>query len=234
MADDLVDFCTRLQAADPLLNYNGGTTQAKVIAGKNGLVAIGAPPRIVIFPIGGSNGGPDDIRQSVISSMMLVTAHCWAKNFVDAWILRTAFFQALRIQADGVDGNPGYYWQCAGGEDERWDIKPDASQQGQEFEIDIKVKIDVDKPASYLTTGTVAATSMARVATLTAGIGTGDNIIPVDATYEQITSGVLHIDDEQMSFSGVTATSFTGVVRGINKTTAATHASGTAVYVSPI
>ena len=74
---------------------------------------------------------------------------------------------------------------------------------------------------------------MAKVATLTAGIGTGDNVAPVDATFGEITSGVLHIDDEQMSFSGVTATSFTGVVRGIHGTTAATHASGAAVYVTP-
>ena len=229
MAGDLTDFCTRLQAADPLLNYNGTGNMAKVIAGKNGLAKVGAPPRIVIYPIGASNGTADDRTKSIISSDMLVSARCWAKDIVDAFTLRTALFQSLRIQADAA----GYFWQCAGGQDERWDIAADQTQQGQEFEIDLKIRIDVDKPAAYLTTGTVAATSMARVATLTAGIGTGDVTIPVDATFGQITSGVLHIDDEQMSFSGVTATSFTGVVRGIHGTTAATHASGAAVYVTP-
>lgn len=43
-------------------------------------------------------------------------------------------------------------------------------------------------------------------------------------------TGVVQIENEAIAYSGVTATEFTGCIRGFQGTTAATHASGTAVY----
>lgn len=218
---DLTVLCQSLQASSSLLGF------AKVIAGKNALAAAGKPPRVVMFPVGAHNGVADDRTVTVSSSWMLVTAHFWATDVDNAFDLRTRWFQALRAQADAG----GYFWMSPEGESERWDISPDSAQQGQEFEIDIVIRIDANLPAK--SKGTVQSTSMARVEMLAASIGTGDTTVTVDATFDAPTSGVLHIDNEQMSYSGLTAGSFTGVVRGINGTTAATHSSGAAVYVSP-
>ena len=41
-----------------------------------------------------------------------------------------------------------------------------------------------------------------------------------------------NVDDEMMTFSGVTDGSFTGVTRGAGGTSAAVHATGAAVYVA--
>ncbi len=220
---DLTLFAEKLQAAAPLLGF------ARVLSGKNQLARDGAPERVVLFPVGAVNGVADDRTVTVSSSWFLMTGHFWARDPDAAFDLRERFFQALRIQADAG----GYYWKSPDGENERWDVQPDTAQQGQEFEIDVVVRLDVNLPASYTTKGTVQSTSLARVAMLTADVGTGDTVVPVDATFEQSSSGVLHIDDEQISYSGTTATSFTGLVRGINGTTAAAHTSGTPVYVSP-
>lgn len=220
---DLTLLCQGVQAASSMLGF------ARVLSGKNELPKAGAPERVVMFPVGAYNGTADDRTVSVTSAWMLITGHFWARSPDAAFDLRQRFFQALRIQADAG----GYFWKSPDGENERWDTDPDTAEQGQEFEIDIVIRVDANLPASYLTKGTVQSTSMARTATLTTGVNASVNVIPVDATFEQITSGVLHIDDEQMSFTGVTPTGFTGVVRGINGTTAAAHASGVAVYVSP-
>lgn len=221
---DLRIFCESLQASSSLLGF------AKVLHGKNELSRSGSPPRVVMWPIGAENGVADDRTVTIKSSWMLVTAHFWAPGpgTDAAFDLRTRWFQALRAQGDAG----GYFWKCPDGESERWDTIPDDSEQGQEFEIDLLVRIDANLPAK--SKGTVAATSLSRVATLTAGMLAGDVTAAVDATFEESSpTGVLHIDDEQISYSGMTATGFTGLVRGINGTTAAAHASGTAVYVSP-
>lgn len=220
---DLTLFGMSLQATSSMLGF------ARVLVGKNELPKQGAPERVVIFPVGAVNGTADDRTVSVSSAWMLITGHFWARNPDVAFDLRTRFFQALRIQADAG----GYFWKSADGENERWDTQPDTSEQGQEFELDIVIRIDASLPGSYLTKGIVQSTSMARVFDLTASMGAGDVTAGVESTYELPTSGVLHIDNEQISYSGKTATSFTGLVRGINGTTAAAHASGTPVYVSP-
>src|SRR5262249_43847272 len=155
------------------------------------------------------------LKASVASSWMLVTAHFWSANIDAAFDLRTRWFQALRTQADAG----GHFWKSPEGESERWDIEPDTSQQGQEFEIDTLIRIDANLPAK--TKGMVGATSLLRAATLTADMTVGDLIATLDATFELPATGVLHIDDEQISYSGTTPTTFTGLVRGINGTAAA-------------
>jgi hypothetical protein len=224
---DLRLLCESLQACSSLLGF------AKVKWGKNKLIEQASPPQVVIFPVAAANGPADDRTVTVTSSWMLLTAHFWTAPSAqdpggvdNAFDLRQRWFQALRAQADAG----GYYWKSAEGDSERWDIQPDSAEQGQEFEIDIVVRIDANLPTQ--STGKVQATSLARVATLEASLGTTDVTATVDATYEYPSSGVLHIDNEQIHYSGVTGTTFTGLTRGYNGTTAATHSSGTAVYIT--
>ncbi len=54
--------------------------------------------------------------------------------------------------------------------------------------------------------------------------------ITVGSTTEFTTSGTIRIDSEEICYTGKTATTLTGATRGCNATTAATHASGAAVY----
>jgi hypothetical protein len=219
---DLTLLCQNLQATVALLGF------AQVLPGKNKLAASGAPTRIVMFPVGSKNGTADDRTVSVTSGWMLFTAHCWALDPDNAFDLRERFFQALRIQADAG----GYYWKSPDSEDERWDIQPDTAQQGQEFEIDVLVRLDVSLPESYLTRGTVGSTGMNRTATLTADMGPLDNACHVDATFGAPASGFLYIGDEKMSYASYTPGRFAGLARGLGGTTAAAHSSGAAVYVS--
>ncbi len=65
---------------------------------------------------------------------------------------------------------------------------------------------------------------------LSSGIGAGDTTLPVASTSGFPSAGTLLIDSEQMSYTGTTAASFTGVTRGINGTTAAAHSSGIRVW----
>jgi hypothetical protein len=208
---------------------------AQVLGGKNKLAAAGAPPRIVLFPVHGVNERADDRTVAVSSGWLLITAHFWARDDGDgAFDLRERFFQALRAQADGTLTDPngaGLFWELPAGQNERWDIEPDTAQQGQELEIDILVRLDALLPAQG--TGLVNATSMERTAQLTADMTAVDITAAVDSAVELPTSGVLHIDGEMISYSGTTPTSFTGLVRGINGTTAAIHLSGATVSLSP-
>jgi hypothetical protein len=218
---DLTLFCRLLQSASSLLGF------AKVLPGKNALALAGAPPRVVMFPVNAVDGVADDRTVTIKSSWMLFTGHFWAADVDQAFDLRERWFQAIRAQADAK----GYFWKSPEGENERWDTAPDTAQQGQEFEIDVLLRIDANKVP--LSMGTVAATSMNRVCTLAADMGSTDTTVTVDATFELPSTGVLYIDSEAISYSGLTATTFTGLARGIKSTSAATHTHGTPVYVSP-
>lgn len=65
--------------------------------------------------------------------------------------------------------------------------------------------------------------------TLTAGISSSVATIPVTSTSGFQVPGTVIINSEQISYSGVTLTSFTGCLRGVNGTTAATHTNTTSV-----
>jgi hypothetical protein len=54
--------------------------------------------------------------------------------------------------------------------------------------------------------------------------------ITVNSTTAFTTTGTLLIDNELITYSGKTATDFTGCVRGVSGTTAASHTSGTLAY----
>lgn len=218
---DLTLLARAMQAQQPLLGF------AKVLSGKNELAKQGSPPRAVVFVVGGTGGVADDLRVTITSSWMVVTSHFWASSVDEAFDLRQRWFQALRAQADAG----GYYWKLPEGENERWDIVPDTAAQGQEFEIDILVRVDANFPPK--STGTVQAVSLNRVPMLAADIGSTDTTLTVSSAFELPTAGSLFIDDERLTFTGVSGNSFTGLTRGVNGTTAAAHAAGIPVYVAP-
>ena len=64
---------------------------------------------------------------------------------------------------------------------------------------------------------------------LSASMGSADTTATVASTSGFPASGTLLIDAEQISYSGTTSTSFTGLTRGANSTTAASHSSGAKV-----
>lgn len=68
--------------------------------------------------------------------------------------------------------------------------------------------------------------------TLTSGIDADDTPIAVPDTSAFYSAGLIYINNEQIYYSGKTATSFTGCVRGVGGTTAAVHSGGATVYQS--
>lgn len=68
--------------------------------------------------------------------------------------------------------------------------------------------------------------------TLNGAITTTDVTITVASTTNYTASGAIWIGSELITYTGVTATTFTGCTRGTGGTTAAAHSSGTIVYVS--
>jgi hypothetical protein len=54
---------------------------------------------------------------------------------------------------------------------------------------------------------------------------TGSSIITIDSTTGFSSSGTIQINDEQFTYTGITATTFTGVTRAVNFTTAAAHSA---------
>lgn len=71
--------------------------------------------------------------------------------------------------------------------------------------------------------------------TLSADVTATDTTLPVTSTATFFTSGFLKIENEWVSFAGVSGNTFTGVVRGVNDSTAASHAAGATVqyYFEP-
>jgi hypothetical protein len=64
---------------------------------------------------------------------------------------------------------------------------------------------------------------------LTVALGASDTSAVVASTVGFPTSGTLLVDNEQISYTGLTASSFTGLVRGANGTVPSTHALNAAV-----
>src|SRR5262249_7505623 len=62
--------------------------------------------------------------------------------------------------------------------------------------------------------------------TLSAGMAAGDNTATVVSTAGYPSSGVVVIGNEDIQYTGTTATTFTGLTRGAFSTTAASHSSG--------
>ena len=65
--------------------------------------------------------------------------------------------------------------------------------------------------------------------TLTANITAADTAIPVVDTTDFPTAGTIRIESENISYAGLTPTSFTGAIRGVDGTTAVSHTIGATV-----
>lgn len=206
---------------------------AKVLAGKDKLAAGRSAPSIVIYPWTAGYRDSMDNVDSFVDVDLQLAARVWGRNIDETWDLRARLIAAMWAQGIGDPNNPddsvaGPYFKFL---DETWDIVPDTSQQGQELEVLFVIRESASEKALAL--GLVSAESLTKSATLTVAMLVGDTTATVDATAGYATSGVLHVDGEQMSYSGLTATSFTGLVRGINNTTAAPHALGASVGITP-
>jgi len=68
--------------------------------------------------------------------------------------------------------------------------------------------------------------------TLSAAIAAADTVLPVTSTDTFFTSGLLKIEEEWVSFAGISGNTFTGVVRGVEGSTAAPHSAGVTVEYS--
>ena len=70
--------------------------------------------------------------------------------------------------------------------------------------------------------------------TLTAGINASVTTVPVaDVTGMPTTGGIITINSEQITYSGISTLDLTGCVRGVNGSTAATHSTSDAVTQFP-
>jgi hypothetical protein len=67
-------------------------------------------------------------------------------------------------------------------------------------------------------------------ATLVGNIGTANTTITVDSTNGFLSTGTLGIDTEKLTYTGKTSTTFTGVTRGVDDTTAASHGTSVVIY----
>lgn len=206
---------------------------AKVLVGKNALPLGRSPPSVVIYPWSGGYTDPQDNVDSFADVDLKLAARLWGRSDDEAWDLRARFIAAMWWQAIGDPTNPddsvaGVFFKLV---DETWDITPDTAAQGQELEVLFIIRSSASEKS--LSFGLVGAESMTKTAALTSMLLIDDTSALVDATAGYATSGVLHVDGEQMAYSGVTSTSFTGLSRGINGTTAAAHAVGAAASVTP-
>jgi hypothetical protein len=82
------------------------------------------------------------------------------------------------------------------------------------------------------TAALITNTSKATAVDAGGGITSADTVIPCDSTALMYSAGWIMIATEQIYYSGLSATSFTGCVRGVNGTTAASHANNVAIYQS--
>lgn len=64
---------------------------------------------------------------------------------------------------------------------------------------------------------------------LNGAIGSGDTTITVDDTSDFSSTGTILIESEEITYTGITASTFTGCTRGANGTSAAAHVDDTAV-----
>lgn len=207
---------------------------AKVLAGKNRLVEGRAPPSIVIFPAEGGYQSPQDNVQAFVDVDLKVVAHLWAAGVDEAWDLRQRYIQALWQQAIGNPTYPAVATDAQAGVmfeflTEAWDVSPDTAQQGQELEVVIAVRFAASQSLAT-TLGDINATGLHGLqTTLTAPLASSDTSASVTSTTGFAATGALSVDGEQLTYTGLTSTTFTGLTRGVNSTTPAAHSSAATV-----
>jgi hypothetical protein len=228
----LTTLAEALDAAPSLRGY-GGKSKGVVQLGKDRLARGRSAPSIVLFPATGPLKTPSDNVNQYADAVLVVTARLWGRDIDEAWDLRARYIAALWYQANPDPFNPddtiaGPYFAL---ESETWDIVPDTAEFGQELEVDAVFRFSASD--KVLTHGLVETESLLRTTILLVAIDATDTAAEVETTEGYPPAGVVHLDGEQAAYSGMTPASFTGLVRGINGTTAAPHASGATVSVTP-
>jgi len=97
----------------------------------------------------------------------------------------------------------------------------------------LRIYFDIESAASTMSSGDMIIDSIviSYSTTTTIGLNSTDTTVTVASTASWNNKrGIIKIDSEEISFTGKTATTFTGCTRGANGTTAATHANGATVY----
>lgn len=218
-----------IRSAPPLATWE----PFRAILGRRGLSKQGAPPRLVLYPSEGKMISPKKHPQTSIRDVeRQIVAHLWGADFDQLEELENRFFQALEYQAAGgypsnAGAVPGQFWM---GVAEDWEVTPDDNSQGEEVFVLLSLMHSIDRAAQ--TTGGVLVVALSDKSTVLTS-----SMTPVATTANALTdgfpsSGILSIDSEQIQYTGTTATSFTGLVRGINYTTPSTHSSGATVTVT--
>jgi hypothetical protein len=95
---------------------------------------------------------------------------------------------------------------------------------------DPMVKLASNNPADVIDVGIFGATGIST--TLTANLNISATTIDVAATGTFPSTGIIHIEDEEITYTGKTSVTFTGCTRGTNGTSAAAHLDTTTVYQS--
>lgn len=198
--------------------------RAKLLLGKARLAEGRSPPSIVMFPRKGPLSSPQYVGKQLDVDLEMV-ARIWGRDIDEAWDLRNRYLRGLWEQ--GQAG--GVFWQGVG---ELWDDSADTSEQGQELEIIVNVRLQAsvkDVQARAL----VENTSATLNAAISVDAGVSDAEIYVSSTLGYPPYGVIYVDDEKISYSAVTSISFVGCLRALGGTTPAAHVVGAVVSVTP-
>jgi len=218
---------TAIQAAPTLNGF------APVYLGRKFLTKQWSPPQIVIFPVGGPIEGAKHTDVAGLDVDRTIAVRLRGKDFDQLRELEERFFQALYFQSIGglsssTTPAPGPYWK---GVSEDWITDADSSSQGEEMTVFIKVLDSLDLVPPTL--GEVDQVGLVSNTTkLSTSMGTSDTTASVNGVLGFPSSGLIQIDAEMIRYSGVTPTSFTGLIRGQNGTSAASHALN--ATVSPV
>jgi hypothetical protein len=206
----------------------------KVLAGKRHLPEQNGTPSVVIMPSEGGYDSPHDVVASLVDVDLKILAVIWAETLDQAWDLRRRYLQALKQQAIGNPRDPWHSTPDQAGANyelltEQWETDPDTARDGETIIVTASVRLS-GAPTLQLADGEIDATGLhGLTAALAADAGATDTTITVDSTAGFASSGELSIDSEQIAYTGITATSFTGLTRGLNGTTPAPHAAQSTV-----
>jgi hypothetical protein len=222
--DAISTLVDALASAPTLIGY------ARVLSGSRHMSRVNsAPPRVVIFPTEGDVRAARDASDGERDMDVALVAHLWGKDFPQALELVARFLQAMDYQASpqpSSSSNPaGAFWKTGAC---KWDTTEDSTKQGEELYLILTSPIQLPKVAPTL--GQVLATSLNTTSTtLTSSMGSSDTSAAVASTAGFPSQGYFTVDAEQIRYTGLTATSITGLVRGSNGTTPATHSNGATV-----
>lgn len=194
--------------------------------GVKNLSKLGTPGTIVMYPRSGPLSFPTSTTESYRDVDLEVVFRLWGEDIDHAWHMRACLLQVM----DELAELGGPFWV---GVVENWDDDKDTSKNGQDVEVIIALRLSASARAAKRTAKVEATSMTPELAVLLAELGPSDTQLYVASTYGLPPSGILYIDDEKLSYSAVTSTSFVGLLRGLGGTTAVAHALGAAVRVTP-